>query len=249
MIFHQLLESLSHTYTYLLACPVTRQAILVDPVVPTLDRDLALLAKLGLTLAMTVETHVHADHITSALHLRERTGSKIAFPAIDGLPCADIQIEEGIPLQVGSLVLSPLYTPGHTDDHFSYLADGRVLTGDCLLIDGCGRTDFQNGNAKTLYNSITNKLFKLADDTPVYPGHDYNGRFISSIAQEKARNPRIALGTSEEQFVRTMQNLNLPYPTFIDYAVPGNRLCGVCPEDLPEKMDEYCSQMTLSPQG
>lgn len=249
MIFHQLLEPLSHTYTYLLACPETGQAVLVDPVVPTMERDLALLAKLGLTLVMTVETHVHADHITSALHLREKTGSKIAFPAIDALPCADIHIEEGTPLQLGSLLLSPLYTPGHTDDHFSYLVDGRVLTGDCLLIDGCGRTDFQNGDARILYNSITNKLFKLADDTPVYPGHDYNGRFISTIAQEKARNPRIALGTSEEQFVHIMQNLNLRYPTFIDYAVPGNRLCGVCPEDLPEKMDEYCSQMTVSPQG
>lgn len=249
MIFHQLLEPLSHTYTYLLACPQTRQAILVDPVVPTMDRDLALIVKLGLTLTMTLETHVHADHITSALHLREKTGSRIAFPAIDALACADIHIEDGESLHVGSIELLPLYTPGHTDDHFSYQIDGRVLTGDCLLIDGCGRTDFQNGDAKLLYRSITQKLFKLADDTLVFPGHDYNGRFVSSIAQEKARNPRIALGTSEAQFIQTMQNLGLPYPDFIDYAVPGNRLCGVCPQDLPEKMNEYCNQMTGSPQG
>lgn len=249
MIFHQLLEPLSHTYTYLLACPQTRQAVLVDPVVPTMDRDLALIFKLGLTLTMTIETHVHADHITSALHLREKTGSKIAFPAIDNLPCADIHIEDGKTLQIGSVELLPLHTPGHTDDHFCYLTDGRVLTGDCLLIDGCGRTDFQNGDAKTLYQSITEKLFKLADDTLVFPGHDYNGRFVSSIAQEKARNPRIAAGTSEVQFIHTMQNLGLPYPNFIDYAVPGNKLCGECPQDLPEKMDEYCRQMTGSPQG
>lgn len=251
VIFHQLLEPLSHTYTYLLACPETAKAILVDPVVPTMDRDLALLVKLNLTLAMTVETHVHADHITSALHLREKTGSKIAFPAVDDLACADVHIADGKLLQIGTLALRPLYTPGHTDDHFSYLIEGagRVLTGDCLLIDGCGRTDFQNGDARLLYKSITEKLFSLADDTLVYPGHDYNGRFVSSIAQEKARNPRIALGKSEAEFVQTMQNLNLPYPNFIDYAVPGNRLCGVCPQDLPEKMSEYCSQMTASPQG
>ncbi len=249
MIFHQLLEPLSHTYSYLIACSETRQAILVDPVVPTMDRDLALVAQLGLTLTMTVETHVHADHITSALHLRERCGSKIAFPAMDNLPCADVHIKDGMPLQLGTLLLLPVYTPGHTDDHFCYLIDGRVLTGDCLLIDGCGRTDFQNGDAKQLYDSITKQLFSLPDDTLVYPGHDYSGRFVSTIAQEKARNPRIATGTSEAQFVKTMQSLDLPYPKFIEFAVPGNKLCGVCPQDLPAKMDEYCQQMTASLQG
>lgn len=249
MIFRQLLEPLSHTYTYLIACAESRQALLVDPVVPTMERDLALLKSLDLNLAMTVETHVHADHITAALHLREKTGCKIAFPAIDKLECADIGIEEGTPLLLGSVKITPLYTPGHTDDHFCYVLDGRVLTGDCLLIDGCGRTDFQNGDSHTLYNSIINKLYTLDDDTLVYPGHDYKGRFVSSIAQEKARNPRIAQGTSESEFIQTMNDLDLPYPNFIDYAVPGNKLCGKCPDDLPERMDDYCKQMTGSPQG
>lgn len=249
MIFRQLFEPLSHTYTYLIACEETGQAVLVDPVVPTMDRDLTLLAELGLTLALTLETHIHADHITSALHLREKTGSKIAFPAIDNLPCADIHVKEGNPVGCGSVKLSPLFTPGHTNDHFSYLIDGRILTGDCLLIDGCGRTDFQNGNAATLYHSIKDKLYGLDAETLVYPGHDYNGRHVSSIAQEMTRNPRISTGTTEAQFLATMAGLTLPYPNFIDYAVPGNRLCGKCPDDLPEKMSEYCDQMTASPQG
>lgn len=194
---------------------------------------------------------MHAYHITAALHLREKTRCSIAFPAIDHLSCADIHIADNTLLEIGSLALRPLYTPGHTDDHFSYFVEGagRVLNGDCLLIDGCGRTDFQGGDARLLYKSITEKLFGLPDDTLVYPGHDYNGRFVTSIAQEKACNPRIAVGKTEAEFVRTMQNLNLPYPVFIDYAVPGNRLCGKCPQDLPEKMSEYCRQMTASPQG
>jgi len=249
MIFRQLFEPLSSTYTYLFGCEDTGKAILVDPVVPTMDRDLALLNELGLSLSMTLETHIHADHITSALHLRESTGCKIAFPAVDNLPCADIHIEEGKPVSLGSIELQPLFTPGHTDDHFAYLADGRLLTGDCLLIDGCGRTDFQNGNPSTLFDTITNTLFSLPDETLVYPGHDYNGRHVSSIAQERERNPRIGSGKTEAEFVEIMKNLDLAYPKFIDYAVPGNKLCGECPEDLPERMEEYCQQMTFSPQG
>ena len=249
MIFRQLFEPLSSTYTYLFGCEDTGQVILVDPVVPTMDRDLALIAELGMTLKMTVDTHVHADHITSALQLRDKTGCQIAFPAVDNLPCADIHVEEGVPVGLGSIVLNPLFTPGHTDDHFAFLSDGRLLTGDCLLIDGCGRTDFQNGNAATLYQTITQKLFTLPQDTLVYPGHDYNGRHVSSIAQEKERNPRVGGGKSEADFVEIMNNLDLAYPKFIDYAVPGNLLCGQCPQDLPERMEEYCNQMTFSPQG
>lgn len=249
MIFKQLIEPLSNTYTYLIGCEESRQALLVDPVVPTMERDLGVIAELGLKLALTVETHVHADHITSALHLREKTGSQIAFPAFDKLSCADVHIEDGKPLVVGSISLAPIYTPGHTDDHFCYLIDNKLLTGDCLLIDGCGRTDFQNGDPNTLYHSIMTKLFTLADDTLVYPGHDYNNRFVSCIGQEKARNPRITAETTAEQFLKTMNELDLPYPNFIDYAVPGNRLCGKCPEDLPQKMSQYCEQMTGSQQG
>jgi len=249
MIFQQLFEPLSSTYTYLIACEETGEATLVDPVVPTIDRDLEALSDLGLKLIQTIETHVHADHITSALQLREQTGCKIAFPAVDNIECADIQIEEGRPIWIGSLELQPLYTPGHTDDHFCYLLGNKLLTGDCLLIEGCGRTDFQNGNSRELYSSITEKLFRLADETLVYPAHDYKQRWVSCIGQEKQRNPRIGDSKSLEDFVKIMDELELPYPTFIDYAVPGNRLCGECPQDLPEKMQEYCQQMTASPQG
>jgi len=223
--------------------------VLVDPVVPTMGRDLEVLRELDLRLMLTIETHVHADHITSALQLREKLGSKIGFPAVDKLECADLQIEEGEPIHVGNVVIDPLYTPGHTSDHFSFYSQGRVLTGDSLLIDGCGRTDFQNGDAGLLFHSIREKLFTLDDDTLVYPGHDYKGRYVSSIAQEKMRNPRISQDTLEQQFLKTMSELNLPNPNFIEYAVKGNLLCGECPSDLPNNMEKYCQQMTESPQG
>ncbi|MCG8414995.1 MAG: MBL fold metallo-hydrolase [Pseudomonadales bacterium] len=249
MIFKQLFEPISSTYTYLIGCEDTGKAALIDPVVPTMERDLALLKDLGLQLHMTLETHVHADHITAALHLRQAVGCQIAFPAIDDLSCADVQINDRNSLQVGNINIMPLHTPGHTDDHFCFLIDNKLFTGDCLLIDGCGRTDFQNGNSVQLYRSISEILYTLPEETLVYPGHDYNGRFVSSIAQERARNPRINESTSEEEFVQTMAKLDLPHPTFIEYAVPGNRLCGECPSDLPEHMEKYCQQMTESPQG
>ncbi|MBL9102001.1 MAG: MBL fold metallo-hydrolase [Myxococcales bacterium] len=249
MIFRQLFEPLSSTYTYLLGCEQTGQAVLVDPVVNAIDRDLEALSGLGLTLAYTLDTHIHADHITAALHLKQRVGSKIAAPAIDRLPCADVGVVEGTPLRVGGLELRPLHTPGHTDGHFAYALADRVFTGDALLIDGCGRTDFQNGDAPTLYRSVTDKLFTLPDDSLVYPAHDYQHRRVSTIAQEKQRNPRLGAGKTLEQFVAIMNGLDLAYPKFIDYAVPGNRQCGVCPTDLPDKMQAYCRQMTASPQG
>lgn len=249
MIFRQLFEPLSSTYTYLLGCEATRQAVLIDPVVNSIDRDLAEVERLGLKLAVTLETHVHADHITGALHLKERCGSRIAAPAMERLPCADVGIVEDVPLVVGSLELRPLHTPGHTDSHFAFVLGDRVFTGDALLIDGCGRTDFQGGSAAELYRSVTGKLFTLPAEQLVYPGHDYQGRRVSSIAQEKARNPRLGSGRSQAEFELIMAALNLPYPKFIDHALPGNRRCGVCPEDLPEQMQAYCHRMTESPQG
>jgi glyoxylase-like metal-dependent hydrolase (beta-lactamase superfamily II) len=249
MIFRQLFEPLSSTFTYLLGCEATGHALLVDPVVNSIDRDLAELRRLGLTLACTLDTHLHADHITGALHLRERTGCRIAAPAMERLPCADVGIVEGVPLPVGSLVVQPLHTPGHTDSHFSYLLGDRVFTGDALLIDGCGRTDFQNGSAADLYRSVHEKLFVLPDEQLVYPGHDYQGRRVTSIGQEKARNPRLGQGRTLAEFEQIMAALNLPYPKFIDHALPGNRRCGVCPDDLPEQMQAYCGRMTESPQG
>ena len=249
MIFRQLFEPLSSTYTYLLGCDDTKQAVLIDPVVNSIDRDLQEIDRLGLRLACSLDTHIHADHITAALHLKQRVGSKIAAPAVDRLPCVDIGIVEGTPLQVGSLVFQPLHTPGHTDGHFAYVLGDRVFSGDALLIDGCGRTDFQNGDARTLYESVTQKLFTLPDDHLIYPAHDYQGRRVSSVNQEKQRNPRLGAGRSLNAFVQLMADLKLPYPKFIDHAVPGNRQCGVCPTELPDEMKAYCDRMTESRQG
>jgi glyoxylase-like metal-dependent hydrolase (beta-lactamase superfamily II) len=249
MIFRQLFEPLSSTYTYLLGCKETGLALLIDPVIASMDRDLEELQRLRLTLAHSVETHVHADHITSALELKKKVGSKIAVPAAERLSCADTNLEESRPFQVGSIVLNPLHTPGHTSGHFAYLFNDRIFTGDALLIEGCGRTDFQQGDADALYQSIREKLFSLPEDTLVYPAHDYKDRHVSTIAQEKKRNLRLGGNRTLEEFREIMANLSLPYPKFIDYAVPGNRQCGVCPSDLPENFEKYCQQMTESTQG
>ncbi len=249
MIFRQLFEPVSSTYTYLLGCEETGKAVLIDPVISAVDRDLAELARLGLTLAYSLDTHIHADHITAGLELKKRTGSLIAAPAIDALPCTDVGVEEGKNLVVGNLRLQPIHTPGHTDGHFAYLLDDRLFTGDALLIDGCGRTDFQNGNADDLFESVRQKLFALPDDTLVYPAHDYQDRRVSTIAQEKRRNPRLGEAISLERFKEIMDGLNLPYPKFIDHAVPGNRQCGVCPPDLTDNLRRYCEQIEHSPQG
>ena len=226
MIFRQLFEPLSSTYTYLLGCEDTGQALLIDPVIVTVERDLAEISRLGLTLAYSLDTHIHADHITAALELKKAVGSKIAAPAFDRLPCADLGIDEGTPFQLGSIRLQPLHTPGHTAGHFAYLLGERVFSGDALLIDGCGRTDFQEGDADMLYRSVHDKLFTLPDHYLVYPAHDYQHRHVSSIAQEKERNPRLGAGRTQAQFRDIMASLDLPYPTFIDYALPGNRRCG-----------------------
>lgn len=249
MLFRQLFEPLSSTYTYLLGCENTRQALLIDPVYPTWERDLSLVSELGLTLAYTLETHVHADHITSALKLRQEAGSRIVFPAQSASLCPDLTVTEGQTIHFGDVTVHALFTPGHTDDHYSYRVHDRVLTGDALLIDGCGRTDFQNGDAATLYHSIHSKLFSLPEDTLVYPGHDYSQRHVSTILQEKERNLRLGNGRSQEEFIELMAGLNLVYPKFIDHAVPGNKKCGVCPDHLPENLERYCGQMTQSPQG
>ena len=249
MIFRQLFEPLSSTYSYLLGCEETGQAMLIDPVIVSMDRDLAEIRRLGLTLAYTVDTHIHADHITAALELKNKVGSKIAAPAFDNLPCADVGIEEGVPFRLGGIVLQPMHTPGHTAGHFAYQVGERLFSGDALLIEGCGRTDFQNGDADALYASVTEKLFALPDETLVYPAHDYEGRYVSSIAQEKKRNPRLGEQHTLDEFRHIMANLNLPYPKFIDYAVPGNLQCGVCPDHLPNNLEKYCAHMTESLQG
>ena len=230
MIFRQLFEAQSSAYTYLVACERTREAALIDPVLETVERDLALLDELGLALKYTIETHIHADHVTGAARLRDTTGSRAAVPEKSNAVHIDVPVREGEPLAVGDLQLEPLYTPGHTDDHHSYLlssSDGpRVFTGDALMIDGCGRTDFQNGDAATLYRSVHDKIFSLPEGTLVFPGHDYQQRRVSSVGQERARNPRLGGGKSLEEFVAIMNALNLPRPKRMDVAVPANRECG-----------------------
>ena len=233
MIFRQLFEPESSTYTYLVGCAETGRCLLLDPVIESAERDLAVIHELGLSLEMTLETHIHADHVSSASRLRALTGCKVGYPAMEALACADIGISEDEPVAVGSVSLRPIFTPGHTDTHHSYFLDGGGLpclfTGDALLIDGCGRTDFQNGSAETLYRSIHAKIFSFPDDTLVYPAHDYQHRHVSTVAQERERNPRMGDGKSLEEFIEIMANLDLPYPKKIDIAVPANRRCGESP--------------------
>lgn len=244
MIFKQLFETDSSTYTYLIADRDSGEAILIDPVRETVERDLQTLKDLNLTLTATLETHVHADHLTGARLLKEKTHCQIAYPAMIQSSCIDFGIKEGEIFKVGNICLNPMYTPGHTDHHHAFLIDTPVqkllFTGDALLIEACGRTDFQSGDAETLYNSIHNKFFSLPDETLVYPGHDYEGRFVTTIAQEKVRNPRLGGGKSKQDFIEIMDNLDLPYPRKIDFAVPGNEQCGRCPDVIPEGLKGSC---------
>ena len=246
MLFRQLYEPDSSTYSYLLSCPQTGETAIIDPVLDTVERDLSVLQSLGLTLTYTIDTHIHADHLSGASRLKALAGSSICYPAIDELPCADIGLQEGQPFKVGNIEIHPLFTPGHTNHHHGYLINTPVqsmlFSGDALLIDGVGRTDFQSGDSETLYTSIQQKYFSLPDDTLVYPCHDYENRRVSTIAQEKARNAHIGGAKSLEEFKTIMDNLDLPYPRKIDFAVPGNEQCGECPGNVPDKYSGPCAR-------
>jgi glyoxylase-like metal-dependent hydrolase (beta-lactamase superfamily II) len=249
MLFRQFIEPVSSTYTYLIACEETGLALLIDPVLPAWQRALTEIRRLGLTLVYTLDTHIHADHITAARRLKGEANSHIAHPAYDGLDCTDLGVCEGVPIELGGVRIEPLHTPGHTDGHHAYRVEDRVFTGDALLIDACGRTDFQNGDAEALYHSVHDKLFSLPDETLVYPAHDYEGRHVSSVGQEKDRNPRLGNGRPLAEFVELMNGLDLDYPKFIDYAVPGNRQCGTCPQGVPDDLMQYCDHIGASRQG
>lgn len=225
LLFRQLFDRESSTYTYLLADTETGDAALVDPVLEQHARDLALLEELGLRLRFVLETHVHADHVTAAGLLRERTGARTVASA-RGAPCADQHVGHGEVLRLGAMTITALATPGHTDDSLSYAIDGRVFTGDALLVRGTGRTDFQNGDPRALYRSLHEVLLRLPDDTVVYPGHDYKGFTSSTIGEERRHNPRVA-GKTEEEFVALLNGLDLPPPKRLAEAVPRNRACGV----------------------
>jgi sulfur dioxygenase len=230
-MFKQLYDETSSTLTYLIVDDETKEAILIDPVISHLEEYIAMLEANDYTLKYALETHVHADHITASGLLRERLQTETAVSERCGASTADIQLNDGDILVLGNQKINVLATPGHTAGSLSFLWSYRLFSGDALLINGCGRTDFQGGDAVTLYNSIQNKIFSLPDETLIYPGHDYNGRRVSSVAQEKLSNSRLA-GKSLQEFVQIMNNLNLPKPTLIDIAVPANRMCGVPEESI-----------------
>lgn len=224
MLIRQLFDRESSTYTYLVADRAAGVAALIDPVLEHVERDLQQVRELGLTLTHVLDTHVHADHVTAAGILRERTGAETCA-GLRGADCASRHLAHGDVIRIGDVAITALATPGHTDDGLSYLVDGAVFTGDTLLIRGCGRADFQNGDAGALHDSINRILFALPDETVVYPGHDYQGRTWSTIGEEKRWNPRLA-GKTREQFVELMAKLGLPPPRQLEVAVPANRACG-----------------------
>lgn len=226
MLFRQLFDHDTSTYTYLIADETSKAAILVDPVIDNVERDHQLIRELGLTLRYCLETHIHADHITGTGKLRKLTGCLGIVPENALASCADRQIKHGEILKLDEITIEAIATLGHTDSHMAYLVNGeKLLTGDSLLIRGCGRTDFQSGDAGSLFDAITQRLFTLPDQTLVYPGHDYRGHTVSTIGEEKQFNPRFQ-GRTRDNFIEFMASLNLPNPQKIMEAVPANQLCG-----------------------
>lgn len=226
MIFKQLFDKSSSTYTYFIADTAAGEAVFIDPVDTHVEDYFALLKQHQCMLKYSLETHVHADHITGGGLLRQKTNALTGVAMACGAETADLQLKDGDVIAFAQETIKAIATPGHTPGSISYLWRDRLFTGDTLLINGCGRTDFQGGSAIAMYDSIVNKLFTLPEDTLVYPGHDYNGRRVSCIGQEMAINPRLA-GKTRDEFVEIMNNLNLPKPRLIDIAVPANRMCGV----------------------
>ncbi|MBH8575404.1 FAD/NAD(P)-binding protein [Nostocaceae cyanobacterium CENA369] len=225
-LFRQFFDPETSSYTYLIADWQTGDAVLVDPVLEQVDRDLQSLDELGLKLRYCLETHLHADHITGAGKLRQKTGCQVIVPQNPAVTKADRSLVGGEILEVGSVIIEAISTPGHTASHITYLVDNtRLLTGDALFIRGCGRTDFQGGDAGTLYDVVTQRLFTLPEETLVYPAHDYKGRTVSTIGEEKRLNPRFSDRT-RSQFITIMNNLKLSYPQKMNAAVPANEYCG-----------------------
>lgn len=226
LLFRQLFDRESCTYTYLLACPESKEAVLIDPVVECAERDAEIVRELGLALKFAVNTHVHADHVTGTAKLRDLTGSRSVISSYSGAK-ADVQVAAGDKIEFGSRHLTVRHTPGHTAGCVTYVLDDQTMafTGDALLIRGCGRTDFQGGSAATLYESVHGQILSLPRDCKLYPGHDYKGRTVTTVAEELEHNPRLLKG--KEAFVVIMEELGLPYPAKIDVAVPANMVCGV----------------------
>jgi glyoxylase-like metal-dependent hydrolase (beta-lactamase superfamily II)/rhodanese-related sulfurtransferase len=225
MIFRQLFDSTSCTYTYLLASRKGGEALIIDPVLDRVDHYLRLLDELDLKLVKAVDTHLHADHVTALGALRDRTRCITIMGAESSVDVVSVRVAEGDSIAIEGLALEVMYTPGHTDDSYSFSMADRVFTGDTLFIRGTGRTDFQHGDARAQYHSIFDKLLKLPDETLVYPGHDYKGDTVSTIAEERDHNPRLQV-SSVEEYVDIMNNLNLADPKMMDVAVPANQAIG-----------------------
>ena len=221
MIFKQLFDTKSSTYTYIISSGQGREALIIDPVIENTKEYLDVLKNLDLKLVKVIDTHIHADHITGLNELSKKTNCTKIMGDKSKSEVIDIRVKEDDKIKIEKIELKVIYTPGHTDCSYSFLMDDRVFTGDTLLINGTGRTDFQNGNAKEQYNSLFNKLLKLPEKTMVYPAHDYNGKKFSTIGDEKNRNPRLQVN-SIEQYVEIMNNLNLANPKMMDVAVPAN---------------------------
>lgn len=230
-MFKQLFDSESSTYTYFIADDESQEALLIDPVASQINIYMALLASSNTRLKYAIETHVHADHITASGQLREKLAVQTGVSALCGAESADMQLKHNDILMLGTQQIKVIATPGHTAGSVSYIWNDRIFTGDALLINGCGRTDFQGGDAGVLYDSITQKIFALPDETLIYPAHDYHGKRVSCVGQEKSINARLANQT-REQFIAMMNALDLPKPKMIDIAVPLNRKCGVTEETI-----------------
>jgi len=251
LVFRPLFDPASSTWTYLLADHDSGEAVLIDPVFEQLRRDETLIRELGLQLKWTLETHVHADHVTGAWLLRQRLGSRIALSVDGGASGADRLLQHGDKVAFGPRHLQVRATPGHTNGCLSYVLDdeSRVFTGDCLLIRGCGRTDFQQGSTASLYRSVHMQLFTLPAGCLVYPGHDYNGLGVSSIGEERRFNPRLGGEVSEADFAGFMHHLGLPHPKKMDHAVPANLRCGRPEGDVQPPSDPQWAPLAFSIAG
>jgi len=221
MIFKQIFDTESSTYTYLIASAKGREAVIIDPVIENVDNYIKILGELDLKLVKVIDTHIHADHVTGATKLKQATNCTTLMGEHTPADAVEIKVKDGEIIEIDNLKIKSLYTPGHTSDSYSFLLDNYLFSGDTLLINGTGRTDFQNGSSKDAYNSLFNNLLKLPEETLVYPGHDYNGKFSSTIGNEKKFNPRLQV-KSEDEYVDIMSKLNLAKPKLIDINVSRN---------------------------
>ena len=241
MLLKQLFDQETSTYTYLLADEESREALIIDPVIERVDRDLKLIDELGLHLLYTIDTHLHADHITGSGELRKRTGAITGVSALAEVACIDQPLSHGDVLRFGRYGLEVRATPGHTNGCLTFVveSEGQTLafTGDAIFIRGCGRIDFQQGDASTLYRSVHDQIYSLPEEALIYPGHDYRGHTVSTVGEEKSYNPRLNMEISEAAFIGIMDGLNLAYPKRIHEALPANLACGLTSQDSLSESD------------